>query len=223
MSWSLLTICEIPGIVGYDETVLPSIENAILAGQDIVFLGERGQAKTRLARTLVNLLDEWMPVVRGGELNDDPFAPISAAARAIVAEGGDVTPIDWIHRDRRRAKKLSCSDQTQNPPSCLQCLARQKRKHGLAKRCAQPLKPHSRSSGTSLWIACSHALGVACGTRSNPRSFTTIFAKLWHFLSSQRRLIDRMPTRNINLTHEQDEFVESIVRAGEYQNASEAI
>jgi magnesium chelatase subunit I len=101
-----------PGIVGYDETVLPAIENAILAGQDIVFLGERGQAKTRLARTLANLLDEWLPVVRGGELNDDPFAPISAAARAIVAEAGDVTPVDWIHRDRRYAEKLATPDIT---------------------------------------------------------------------------------------------------------------
>src|SRR3954452_3492544 len=101
-----------PGIVGYDETVIPSIENAILAGQDIVFLGERGQAKTRLARTLVNLLDEWMPVVRGGELNDDPFAPISAAAKAIVTEARDVTPIDWVHRDRRYAEKLATPDIT---------------------------------------------------------------------------------------------------------------
>ena len=101
-----------PGIVGYEETVIPAIENAILAGQDIVFLGERGQAKTRLARLLVDLLDEWLPVVRGGELNDDPFAPISAAARAIVAEGGDETPIDWIPRDRRYAEKLATPDIT---------------------------------------------------------------------------------------------------------------
>ena len=101
-----------PGIVGYDESVIPSIENAVLAGQDVVFLGERGQAKTRLARLLVNLLDEWMPVVRGGELNDDPFAPISAAARALVAEAGDVTPIDWLPRDRRYAEKLATPDIT---------------------------------------------------------------------------------------------------------------
>jgi magnesium chelatase subunit I len=100
------------GIVGYDETVLPSIENAILAGQDIVFLGERGQGKTRMARLLVNLLDEWLPVVRGGELNDDPYAPISASARALVAEGGDVTPIDWLPRDRRYAEKLATPDIT---------------------------------------------------------------------------------------------------------------
>jgi magnesium chelatase subunit I len=100
------------GIVGYDETVLPSIENAVLAGQDIVFLGERGQGKTRMARLLVNLLDEWLPVVRGGELNDDPYAPISASARALVAEGGDVTPIDWLPRDRRYAEKLATPDIT---------------------------------------------------------------------------------------------------------------
>ena len=68
-----------PGIVGYDDTVLPAIENAILAGQDLVFLGERGQAKTRLARLLVGLLDEAIPVVRGGHLNDDPFEPLSPA------------------------------------------------------------------------------------------------------------------------------------------------
>src|SRR5436309_3326013 len=73
------------GIVGYDDTVLPAIENAILAGQDICFLGERGQAKTRLARSLVNLLDEELPVVAGGELNDDPFAPVSPFARELVA------------------------------------------------------------------------------------------------------------------------------------------
>ena len=68
------------GIVGYEDSVIPAIENAVLAGHDIVFLGERGQGKTRMARLLVNLLDEWLPVVRGGELNDDPYAPISAAS-----------------------------------------------------------------------------------------------------------------------------------------------
>jgi magnesium chelatase subunit I len=102
----------LPGIVGYEETVVPAIENAILAGQDIVFLGERGQAKTRMARLLVNLLDEWLPTVRGGELHDDPLAPISAAARAIVDEGGDATPIEWVPRDRRYAEKLATPDIT---------------------------------------------------------------------------------------------------------------
>ncbi|HET7029426.1 MAG TPA: sigma 54-interacting transcriptional regulator [Candidatus Limnocylindrales bacterium] len=102
----------VSGIVGYDETVLPAIENAIIAGQDLVLLGERGQAKTRLARLLVGLLDEALPVVRGGELNDDPLAPISPSARAIVEEHGDSTPLDWLPRDRRYAEKLATPDIT---------------------------------------------------------------------------------------------------------------
>jgi magnesium chelatase subunit I len=101
-----------PSIIGFDDTVLPGVENAILAGHDIVFLGERGQAKTRLARSLVNLLDEWLPIVAGGELNDDPDAPVSAAARAVVAEHGDRTPIAWLPRDRRYAEKLATPDIT---------------------------------------------------------------------------------------------------------------
>ena len=102
----------VSGIVGYDETVLPAIENAIVAGQDLVLLGERGQAKTRLARLLVGLLDDAIPVVRGGELNDDPFAPISPTGVAIVAEHGDEAPIDWLPRDRRYAEKLATPDIT---------------------------------------------------------------------------------------------------------------
>src|ERR671932_2938037 len=82
-----------PGIYGYEETVLPQIENAILAGQDIIFLGERGQAKTRIARSLVNLLDEFIPIVAGSEINDDPFRPVSRYARDLVAEAGDATQI----------------------------------------------------------------------------------------------------------------------------------
>ncbi|TMC64681.1 MAG: magnesium chelatase [Chloroflexi bacterium] len=101
-----------PGVVGFDDTVLPAVENAILAGQDLVFLGERGQAKTRMARLLIGLLDTALPVVRGGELNDDPYAPISPAARAVVAEKGDDTPIDWLQRDRRYAEKLATPDIT---------------------------------------------------------------------------------------------------------------
>ena len=77
-----------PGIVGYEETVIPQIENAILSGQDIVFLGERGQAKTRMARLLVNLLDEEMPALAGCEINDDPFAPICSACRAARRRAG---------------------------------------------------------------------------------------------------------------------------------------
>ena len=101
-----------PGVVGYEDSVVPAIENAILAGHDLVFLGERGQAKTRLARLLVGLLDPWLPIVAGGELNDDPTAPISPAARAIVERDGDETPIDWIPRDRRYAEKLATPDIT---------------------------------------------------------------------------------------------------------------
>ena len=102
----------LPTVVGFEETVLPAIENAILAGHDIVFLGERGQAKTRMARLLVGLLDEWIPIVRGGELNDDPYAPVSPAAKAIVERDGDDTAVDWLPRHRRYAEKLATPDIT---------------------------------------------------------------------------------------------------------------
>ncbi len=102
----------LPGIVGYGESVVPAIENAIIAGQDLVFLGERGQAKTRMARLLVDLLDEWLPVVHGGELNDDPYAPISPSGQAAIDEHGDATAIDWLPRDRRYAEKLATPDIT---------------------------------------------------------------------------------------------------------------
>ncbi|MFM8592908.1 MAG: sigma 54-interacting transcriptional regulator, partial [Chloroflexota bacterium] len=101
-----------PGIVGYDETVIPQIENALLSGQDIILLGERGQAKTRLARSLVNLLDEWIPVVAGAELNDDPFEPVSRYARDLIAEMGDRTPISMLHRAARFGEKLATPDTT---------------------------------------------------------------------------------------------------------------
>ena len=90
-----------PGVVGYELTVIPQIENAILSGQDIIFLGERGQAKTRLARSMTQLLDEWIPIVAGSEINDDPLDPISRFAIDQVTEAGDDTPIDWVHRSRR--------------------------------------------------------------------------------------------------------------------------
>nr|MBA2246757.1 sigma 54-interacting transcriptional regulator [Chloroflexia bacterium] len=101
-----------PGISGYDDTVIPQIYNAILAGHDIIFLGERGQAKTRLARDLIQLLDEWAPIVARSEVNDDPFAPISYFARQTVAELGDDTPIAWVHRSTRFAEKLATPDTT---------------------------------------------------------------------------------------------------------------
>ena len=102
----------LPGIVGFDDTVIPAIENAILAGHDLVFLGERGQAKTRMARLLIGLLDEWLPVLRGGELNDDPYEPVSPAGRAVIDQQGDDAAIDWLPRDRRYAEKLATPDIT---------------------------------------------------------------------------------------------------------------
>ena len=100
----------VPGVVGYEDTVLPQLENALLAGHDVVFLGERGQAKTRMIRSLVDLLDEWMPIVAGSEINDDPYAPVSKHARDLIAEQGDDTPIVWVHRDDRFGEKLATPD-----------------------------------------------------------------------------------------------------------------
>jgi len=100
----------VDGVIGYDDTVLPQLANALLAGHDVIFLGERGQAKTRMIRSLVNLLDEWMPVVAGSEINDDPYHPISSHARVLLAERGDETPIEWVHRERRYGEKLATPD-----------------------------------------------------------------------------------------------------------------
>ena len=97
-------------ILGYDDTVMPQLQNALLAGHDIVFLGERGQGKTRIIRSLTGLLDEWMPIVAGSEINDDPFAPVSRHARDLIAEQGDTTPIAWVHRDDRYGEKLATPD-----------------------------------------------------------------------------------------------------------------
>src|SRR5438067_7049486 len=101
-----------PGIVGYEETVIPQIENAILSGQDIIFLGERGQAKTRIARSLINLLDDEVPIVAGSEINDDPFAPISRYAVERIEAEGDDTEIAWVPRERRYGEKLATPDTT---------------------------------------------------------------------------------------------------------------
>jgi magnesium chelatase subunit I len=100
----------IPSVLGYDDTVLPQLENAVLAGHDVIFLGERGQAKTRIIRSLVALLDEWAPIVAGSEINDDPYAPVSRHALDLVAAEGDDTPIAWVHRDSRFGEKLATPD-----------------------------------------------------------------------------------------------------------------
>jgi magnesium chelatase subunit I len=100
----------VDGVVGFEDTVLPQLENALLAGHDVIFLGERGQAKTRMIRSLTELLDEWMPVVAGSEINDDPSHPVSHHARVLVAERGDETPIEWVHRGRRFGEKLATPD-----------------------------------------------------------------------------------------------------------------
>lgn len=97
-------------VLGYEDTVLPQLENALLAGHDVIFLGERGQAKTRMVRSLTGLLDEWMPIIAGSEINDDPYHPVSRRARDLVDELGDDAPIDWVHRDDRFGEKLATPD-----------------------------------------------------------------------------------------------------------------
>jgi len=100
----------VEGVFGFDSTVLPQLENALLAGHDIIFLGERGQAKTRIIRSLTGLLDEWMPIVTGSEINDDPTRPVSRYAKDLVASKGDDTPVSWVHRDQRFGEKLATPD-----------------------------------------------------------------------------------------------------------------
>ena len=100
------------GLIGYENTVIPDVERAILSGHNINLLGLRGQAKTRLARQMTTLLDEWVPIVAGSEINDDPLDPISHEAKTIIAETGDATPIEWIHRSDRFFEKLATPDVT---------------------------------------------------------------------------------------------------------------
>ena len=101
-----------PGIVGYDNTVIPQLENAILSGQDVILLGERGQAKTRIIRSLTNLLNEWVPILDGVEIPENPFDPISMQARHLLEEQGDDAGVRWIHRSERYAEKLATPDIT---------------------------------------------------------------------------------------------------------------
>src|SRR5437763_7349663 len=101
-----------PGIVGYRETVIPQIINGILSKHDLLFLGLRGQAKTRILRMLPDLLDEWMPVLAGVEINDDPLRPMTKTGKRLVAEHGDDAPIEWVHRSDRYKEKLATPDVT---------------------------------------------------------------------------------------------------------------
>ncbi len=99
-----------PGLHGFEDTVIPQVERAIIAGHDIVLLGERGQGKTRLLRTMVGLMDEWTPVIKGSELGEHPYEPITVESKRRAAELGDALPIAWKHRDERYAEKLATPD-----------------------------------------------------------------------------------------------------------------
>ena len=101
-----------PGIVGYEETVIPQFVNAILSRHNLILLGLRGQAKSRIIRQLTELLDERIPIIAGSEMNDDPFHPISAYGRQLLMQNGDSTPLDWIDRDSRFVEKLATPDVT---------------------------------------------------------------------------------------------------------------
>src|SRR6476660_6972430 len=96
-----------PGILGYEESVIPDTERALLSRHNILFLGLRGQAKTRMARQMIDLLDEYIPVVAGSEVNDDPLKPLSKYAKDLIAEYGDDTPVEWVHRSERYGEKLA--------------------------------------------------------------------------------------------------------------------
>ena len=100
------------GIIGYENTVIPDVERALLSGHNMNLLGLRGQAKTRIARQLTSLLDEWVPVVSGSEINDDPLDPISREAKALITEQGEATPVSWLHRSERFYEKLATPDVT---------------------------------------------------------------------------------------------------------------
>ncbi|MCH2450458.1 MAG: sigma 54-interacting transcriptional regulator [Gracilimonas sp.] len=101
-----------PGILGYEKTVLPQIQHALLSKHDMILLGLRGQAKTRILRLMVNFMDEYIPIVKGSEINDDPFNPLSKFAKNLIEEKGDETPIDWLHRSFRYGEKLATPDTT---------------------------------------------------------------------------------------------------------------
>jgi len=98
------------GIIGYEDSVIPDVERALLSRHNILFLGLRGQAKTRMARQMTELLDEYMPIIAGSEINDDPLQPISKYAQDLIAQHADDTPIEWVHRSQRYGEKLATPD-----------------------------------------------------------------------------------------------------------------
>src|SRR5258706_5741056 len=98
------------GIVGYEDSVIPDVERALLSKHNILFLGLRGQAKTRMARQMIELLDEYIPFVSGSDINDDPLRPVSKYVKDIIDEKGDNTPIEWLHRSQRYGEKLATPD-----------------------------------------------------------------------------------------------------------------
>ena len=98
------------GIIGYEDSVIPDVERALLSKHNILFLGLRGQAKTRMARQMIELLDEYIPYIAGSEINDDPLKPVSKYSQELIAEKGDDTPIEWIHRSQRYGEKLATPD-----------------------------------------------------------------------------------------------------------------
>src|SRR6187200_2314249 len=99
-----------PGIIGYEDSVVPDVERALLSKHNILFLGLRGQAKTRMARQMTELLDEYIPIISGSEINDDPLSPISRFAKELIFEKGDDAPIEWVHRSQRYGEKLATPD-----------------------------------------------------------------------------------------------------------------
>src|SRR6188768_482794 len=99
-----------PGILGYEDSVIPDTERALLSRHNILFLGLRGQAKTRMARLMIDLLDEFIPIVKGSEINDDPFHPVSKYAVDLIQQLGDDTPVEWLHRSQRYGEKLATPD-----------------------------------------------------------------------------------------------------------------
>ena len=105
-----------PGIVGFDDTVIPQLERALLAGHDVVLLGERGQGKTRLIRSLVELLDEWTPVIASSELNEHPYAPVTPGMRRLAYQLGGDLPVAWRHRSERYGEKLATPDTSVGDP-----------------------------------------------------------------------------------------------------------